>query len=326
MKASPSNNNDLVVSIDLGGARSSAALVTREGELINLSSTALSGSKGERVAAMVLEQAETLLAHAALHHFGVKGIGISVPGISDRERGTVWAPGIDGWEQYPLYHYLKDHLTRYDIPIRIESDRGASVLGESWQGAAKGVSNAIFLLVGDGIGAGILADGRLIRGAHDIAGSVGWMALQRPYDARFKLCGNFEYFASGVGIERMALEVKSRASQRIFQKSSNGPLKIVELFTSYDKRDPAALKALDQAVELWGMSCANLVSIFNPEAIVFGGEVFGPGVRFLDRIYREAIRWAQPVAMRRVRFIPSELGANAPLLGAAHLFSRDHLY
>jgi glucokinase len=64
---------------------------------------------------------------------------------------------------------------------------------------------------------------------------------------------------------------------------------------------------------------ANLVSLFNPEIIVFGGGVFGPGARFLDRIRAEARRWAQPIAMEQVRLVVSSLGSDAGLFGAGRL-------
>jgi glucokinase len=67
------------------------------------------------------------------------------------------------------------------------------------------------------------------------------------------------------------------------------------------------------------MATANLVSLFNPETIVFGGGVFGPALRFLDRIADEARRWAQPIAMREVTLVPSALGGDAALVGAARL-------
>jgi glucokinase len=67
------------------------------------------------------------------------------------------------------------------------------------------------------------------------------------------------------------------------------------------------------------MAVANLVSLFNPEVIVFGGGVFGPAAALLDRIAAEARRWAQPISMGQVRLAPTELGPDAPLIGAARL-------
>ena len=76
---------------------------------------------------------------------------------------------------------------------------------------------------------------------------------------------------------------------------------------------------IEEAIEFWGMATANLVSLFNPETIVFGGGVFGPAVRFLDRIRTEAERWAQPLSMRQVRLVASALDGDAALYGAARL-------
>ena len=316
--------NGRAISIDLGGTKCSAALVNQDGELFQYQSVELAGARGKAVGEMVLEMIEVLLAHAALKHRDVVGIGISVPGISDQRRQNVWAPNIEGWEKFPLQRYLKDHLTRHDLPIMIESDRGCSVLGEHWKGIAQGSKHVIYLSVGTGIGAGIMVDGRLIRGSHDIAGAIGWMALQRPFDARFKSCGNFEYYASGEGLVRAAKELGSLQASKLFTKGAVRGYTAEELFESFTKNDQVAVKVIEQAVELWGMACANLVSLFNPEIIVFGGGVFGPAVQFLERIYREAIRWAQPVAMRQVRFVETALKGNAPLLGAAYnVFTKE---
>jgi glucokinase len=96
-------------------------------------------------------------------------------------------------------------------------------------------------------------------------------------------------------------------------------LSTARLFEAYDRGDEIAQRVLSDAVEFWGMAAANLVSLFNPETIVFGGGVFGPAARFLDGIAAEAKRWAQPIAIEQVRFVPSALGGDAGLYGAARL-------
>jgi glucokinase len=92
-----------------------------------------------------------------------------------------------------------------------------------------------------------------------------------------------------------------------------------DVFAAYDRDDEIGVKVIDNAIELWGMAAANLVSVFNPEVIIFGGGVFGPAVKFLDRIYAEAKRWAQPIAIEQVRFVASDLGSDAGLFGAGRL-------
>ena len=94
------------------------------------------------------------------------------------------------------------------------------------------------------------------------------------------------------------------------------------MFAAYEQGDEVAKEVVAQAIEFWGMASANLISLFNPEKIVFGGGVFGPATQFLEAIATEARRWAQPVAIERVKFEASQLGGDAALYGAAYLALR----
>src|SRR5207253_4376371 len=94
-----------------------------------------------------------------------------------------------------------------DIPVVIDSDRACYISGEVWQGNAKGCHDAIFLSVGTGIGAGILVNGNILRGAHNVGGAIGWMALNRPHENKYLDCGCFEYYTSGEGIATRAWEL-----------------------------------------------------------------------------------------------------------------------
>ncbi len=93
------------------------------------------------------------------------------------------------------------------MEIRIDNDRACYILGETWKGSATGCKHAIFLSVGTGIGAGILVDGKVLRGANDIAGSIGWMALTDPFLQEYVKYGCFEYHASGPGITRITKDI-----------------------------------------------------------------------------------------------------------------------
>ncbi len=91
------------------------------------------------------------------------------------------------------------------------------------------------------------------------------------------------------------------------------------MFEAYTAGDPLARRIVAQAIEYWGMAVANLVSMFDPEKIIFGGGVFGPAIRFLPEIRAEALKWAQPVAMKQVKLVASKLGDSAALYGAAYI-------
>lgn len=308
----------MVIGVDLGGTKVAAARFDTAGKLLSKEYELLDGATGEAVAVKLVAAVRKVLAPE------VTGIGVCVPGIVWTTRGTVWAPNIPGWEEFPLLARLQEAFP--GIPVFIGSDRTCYILGEVWKGVAEGCRNAIYLAVGTGIGAGILLDGRIIHGASDIVGATGWMALQPPYTRRYDACGCFETYASGNGIGAQAREALRS------WKDYRGPLaaKPVDEVTSHDvfaafaEGDPIATAVLDKAVEFWGMATANLVSLFNPEMIIFGGGVFGPAVSLIPRIYEEACRWGQPIAMRQVQFRASGVGDGAALAGSAYLALKQY--
>ena len=313
-----------VIGIDLGGTKVSAAVFNECGNVQKRDMRLLDGRTGGAVGELVVEIIKSLAAQ-----YTITGAGICVPGIVYSKKGTVWAPNIPGWEDFPLKRYIFDVIGQSKANIAIESDRTCYILGEKWRGVAKDCTDAIYIAVGTGIGAGILIDGRVLHGANDIVGATGWMALENPYNKEFDQCGCFETYASGNGIgyqagkELRALK-ETVGSKKFLEIKSALRDKPVESVTSHDvfasyPSDPVAVKVLNKAVMMWGMGAANLVSLFDPQKIIFGGGVFGPAVRFIPQIYNEACKWGQPISMKSVKFCATEVQSDAALLGAAYL-------
>ncbi len=315
-----------VIGIDVGGTKIAAAAFGDSGELYAKKTKLLKGREGDQVGELIAKIINDI--YAKIPDQKIDGIGICVPGIYYTKTDTVWAPNIPGWDNYPLVSCLNGRLDEKlkGVDIVVGSDRSCYILGELWKGAAVGCDDAIYIAVGTGIGAGILVDGRIIHGANDIAGATGWMALQYPYQEEYIPVGCFEYYASGNGIATQM----HRALRCV--RNYNGCLKGKEIadvtshdvFEAYSKGDHLAAKVLDKAVEMWGMATANMVSLFNPQKVIFGGGVFGPARMFIRRIYDEACKWGQPISMEQVEFCPSKLqGGDAALLGAAYLVIRN---
>ena len=306
-----------VIAIDLGGTKLLGAVFSQDGEILGKKACLLDGAAGEEAGEKVVELVRDL--NQCCPEGAAQAVGICVPGIVYHADGSVWAPNIPGWERFPLRSRIRPavgHHTR----IEIESDRTCYILGEAWKGAARGCVDALYVAVGTGIGMGILLDGRVVRGHSDIAGAVGWMALENPFSEDFVSCGCFESYASGGGIGdriRKAVLAHPDYAGELSRKPVDA-LSSYDVFAHYDT-DPLAKAVLDKAIQMWGMASANMVSMLNPEVVVFGGGIFGPASRFLDRIRAEALRWGQPSAMKEVRFAVSQLPGEAALYGAAKL-------
>ena len=308
-----------LLGIDLGGTKLAMSMFDLEGIVIDKQYIPLDSRKGKEVGTLITNNIEALIKSDQFINDPIHSIGISVPGISRSKTGTVWAPNIPGWDDYPLLSEVQ--AVTKNVPVTIESDRACSILGEVWQGKAKGCRDAIFLAVGTGIGAGIITNGIVLRGAHDISGAIGWMALSKPFAEDYTKYGCFEYYASGNGIARIAQKIlrEEKSYAGSLRDKAIDEITSHDLFNAYAMYDPIAIEVFQICVEYWGMAIANLVSIFNPEKIILGGGVFGPAIQFIPSIKAEAVKWAQPISIHQVSIEASALGSDAGVYGAGYL-------
>jgi glucokinase len=334
-----------VLAIDIGGTKMAAASIDVRGRIARHLVLPIERDRPRRVIEQCAELARALAsplepARAFL------AAGVAVPGLV-RPSGTAWAPNL-GWSRMPVAHVLRGALS---LPVMVESDRNAAVLGESWAGAARGRRHVVALVVGTGIGAGILSDGRLVRGAHELSGCLGWTVVADRHFMERERTGALESVAAGPGIERAAREEQatghrppatgrdrlpaSDSSLRPHQEpgTTNGPrtknqepstdqtrlLNAVDLAALARQGDTAALALFHEAGRHLGLAIGNVISTLDPEVVVIGGGLSGAADLFLPALREAALGTCQPIAARRVRIVVSRLGNRANLLGAARL-------
>lgn len=313
-----------VIAIDLLSTSITSAALGNSGKVLYKENRSIEGLKGVEVSNLIKNQITRILHLFKNKPIQIKSAGISVPGIYHSKTGCVWAPNLEGWDNYPLKQDMKSLLIEQNIHVKIANKRTCYILGEMWLGAAQNSKNAIYLSIGKGIGAGIMIDGNILHGLNDGVGAAGWLALSSVFDPAYKAKGCFEYLASSNGIINSAQTLISK------QKTYNGTLKqkdtslitIQDIFEAYKAKDNVAKKILQQAQTYWGMVVANLISLFNPELIILGGSLFGPAQQFIEGIRCEAEKWAQPLFMEKVKIVGSQLGTNVGLIGAGHLAMR----
>jgi glucokinase len=278
--------------IDLGGTKLAAGLVDEDGRIARKVKMAVEGAR-------VMDQ---IAEAAALGE--AEAVGIVVPGIYYPDTGAVWAPNLFGWDTVPLGEQVGRRLRR---KVAIDSDRAGYVLGEQWVGAARGLSDVVFVAVGTGIGAGIMAGGQVLRGRHGTAGAVGWLALDPRWTAEYEKHGCWEWEAAGPALARQA-----------------GAAHAEEVVEAARRGEAAAADVLQRAASYLGMGIANLVSALDPDMVVLGGGLLqGAGDLLLEPVRHEVLRWAQPISAPKVRVELSSLGEDAGLLGAARLALGD---
>jgi glucokinase len=307
-----------VIAVDLLSTRVTCAAISKSGLILEKETTDINGMSGRAVSSLISQRMENIIRNFLSKPIHITSAGVGVPGIYFSKTGEVWAPNISGWQNYNLKKDMNSFLTDHKILVKIASKRTCDILGEKWLGAARKHRNAIFLSIGNGIGAGILIDGKILHGFNDGAGASGWMALKDTFCDEFREHGCFEFLASAKGIVNLiqkAIKGKNNYSG-ILRKDGIG---IQEIFTALEMKDPVAIEVMKIVVEYWGIAAANLVNLFNPEILIWGGTLFGPAVKLIPRIQKEAEKWSHPLFFNQVKFVSSQLGENAGLFGAGHL-------
>jgi glucokinase len=317
--------------VDVGGTKIASALFSESGEMTARTRIPIDAAGGDDAARQAVEAVRALERAAGDAGGRLAAVGLCVPGIVYSGSGKVWAPNIPGWDRYPLGGKLDKALGERrprgegdgtEPVIILESDRSAYVAGEAWRGAAAGAADAVFLAVGTGIGAGILAGGRIVHGAEDIAGAVGWFGLDPAFKPAYAEMGCFEAEASGNSIGRKARDMLRAGRSSLMNELASGVVENVTaevVAAAVRKGDAAALEVAADAVRYLAMGVANIVSILNPEVVVLGGGLFQSADVFLEPVRREFRLWAQPLAAEKVRIEVSALGEDAGLYGCGRL-------
>jgi len=303
-----------VLAVDLGGTKCSAASIDKSGRLLSRRTVAVDHSSAMGPLRQIIELGNEL-ADGKRPHRVFAAAAVAVPGLV-RRKGTVWAPNLPGWENMPLASRLKRAL---GIPVLVESDRSAAVLGECWRGAGRGRSDVVVLMIGTGIGAGILSGGRIIRGAHELSGCAGWLTITREKVPKATGNGELETLVAGPAIARAAQAALREGQQSCLSAMDGSKITAHEVAAAARQGDRVAQNIFDRCGKLLGFGIANIVSLFDPQVVVLGGGMASAADLYLDALKSAMRERAQPLAARQVRVVVSKLGDEIILLGCAQL-------
>ena len=282
----------LLLVADLGATSIDVALTTLDGRILgHLVEPADIAAGPETVLHRVDVLFERLQASTAGLAPRVWAIGIGVPGpVEFRTGRSISPPIMPGWDGYPVRERF---AARYGAPVWVDNDVNMLALGEWRSGIAAGYDNVVVVKVGTGIGAGVISDGRLHRGAQGAAGDVGHIQIAgaRTVVCRCGNTGCLEAIAGGAALARDGEEAaRSGRSNRlaaILDRSGSVTAEDVAVAASFG--DPVALLLLQDAGRQVGAMLAAVVNFFNPALIVIGGGVARSGDALLAAI-RETVR------------------------------------
>ncbi|CCH79429.1 conserved hypothetical protein [Nostocoides japonicum T1-X7] len=307
-----SGRGTLSVGVDVGHRHIAVASVTTTGEVVAEERVDI----GLRVTAaeateIIAELFASVLDASDLGAEDLTGVGLGVPTPIEMSTRRVAAPSIlPGWVGVDIADLVSSRLGH---AVVVENDANLGALAERVWGAGRGCESLAYLKLSEGVGAGLILEGRLYRGRHGIAGEIGHTTMDEF--GRVCRCGN-----------RGCLEtlVAARTVVDLLEPVRGPGLTIARIVALADEGDVACARVLADTGRLIGVALANLCNVFNPELVLLGGEL-SQAARFLLPPMREVVRrQGIPVATESLRIEAGALGAQTHVLGAAWLGAQHH--
>jgi glucokinase len=314
----------VVLAVDVGGTLTAAGVVTTTGEIVGEAVRPTHrggpGTAGRTITTLL----DVLIERARRDADEVVGIGVGVPAIVDAVEGRIGdeAHHIPELAGRPLAAELRD---RYGLPVWLDN---ALTLGEWMFGAGRGSRSLVVLAPGTGFGAGLVLEGRLVRGALGFAGELGHAPVK--FDGRPCWCGGrgcLAAYASGRGIAEAARErAAAEPGSALLAAAGGDPLRISAplVFEAARAGDPTAAAVVDEACRALGAMIAIVVNGLNPEAVVVTGGVAGAFAPLEKRVLGYAAEHAFHRALvgTRVAIVPGDKRVTVRGAAALVLYER----
>lgn len=291
-----------VVGIDLGGTKIVAGVADVTGALIG-TKTIPARTDEPGIAQRIDQLCRQLMQETGLSIESLASVSIGAPGVphpvTHRMQFASYIPELG---EIDLRYELSELL---GLPVTLDNDVNMAMVGERWKGRAQHARNAVFIVVGSGIGMGIIAGGRLQRGFSGAAGEIGFLPIAwDPFDGRPRTIGGVEDQISSIGILRSYERFRAEDGGEALSDAR-------AVFAAAAAGEPSALRAVDHAAKQLALVVSAVQAVLDPERVIFGGSIGTNELmvtllrQYLDRLGRRP-----PVVET------SALGDQATLLGA----------
>lgn len=295
----------LAGAVDFGGTKLMVGVVDAQGAILGHDALPTPAGGPAGVADEAVRRLHGVCARLGVAYDALAGVGSTVPALADGRRGVMLYAPAHGWRDVPFARMLEE---RAGLPARIANDVNACVLAEARFGVGRGVDDFVWVTVSTGVGSGLRLAGRLYEGSGGLAGELGHVVVDEggaPCG-----CGNrgcLEATAAGPAIARRGREAGLAVSTglEVAERARSG--------------DPVARHIMEETGAFLGRGLATFVNCLDPSLVVLGGgvarslDLFGAA---LERELRSRVIMPDD---RRVRVVPTALGYEAALVGAATL-------
>lgn len=292
-------DSSYVVAVDLGGTKLRTAIVDLDGNVLSELAEPTHVLGGVHVAKQIGELSKQAAKITGLDFQKVKIAVVGCPGVPDRASGAIkFAPNIPGIDTIDFASAVSKSL---GVPVKLENDVNLAVLGEHWAGGGKEVDSLVYISLGTGIGAGIIVNGKLLRGSGGFAGELGYLPFGAdPFEEESLRTGAFERVAATHGIKKA------------YHDLTDENVDVPTIFKRLRAGDQHARIVIEKTAALLARAVASVSVVTNPEVVLLGGSI-GSQPEMLEA----TIRFVSSCFPYPVRIELSPLGNHAALCGAA---------
>lgn len=307
----------LILAVDIGGTKTAAGLVTEDGRIVDKESAPSRLGDPSEAVALAVRLAESLQARSGR----AGALGLSLPGVMDRERRVLVRSPSSGWERVPFVAMIEEAL---GLAAQADNDVNACAWAEARFGAGRKLDSFFWMQVSTGIGGAVVANSRLVRGANEMAGEIGHLVVNPG--GELCGCGNrgcLEAEAAGPAWRRRALRrldaVAAGAEAGCLAALPRAHVDARAIAEGARRGDALCLSVVEESAAMLARGIAAVYTLLDPEAVVLGGGVAGAFDLLEPAVQAMLPSLVLASGSRRTVFEPSELGYDAALVGAASL-------
>jgi glucokinase len=305
-----------VIAMDMGGTKIKFGIVDNDGKIIATSKLEATPNESiEKNLAQINERIAQLLSEKNISQDQLNAIGISVPSIVDNNNRVLsrYVKYTDANE----FGFNEWATKEWKLPIVLENDARAALVGEWKYGAGKGYNDIALLTLGTGVGSAILAEGKLYKGKHFLGGSMfGHISIN--YDGDPCNCGFFGCLETEASTWALAGIAAKHGLYNQSSLSTIEKLEFIHLFEEADKGDELANILLHQCLKAWGTAAVNIVHAHDPEVIIVSGGIMQRQSKILPFIQNMVDKYAWLPA-NTIKIIAAQQIEYAALLGMEYL-------
>jgi glucokinase-like ROK family protein len=305
-----------VIGIDLGASHVTVLITNVAAQILYEQEVPMDIAEGpEKILDKVDELVQQGIRQSGILWDTVLAVGLGVPGPIDSASGMVISPPImPGWDRYPIRAVLEE---RWRVPVSLNNDAELGAIGEWAFGAGRGERFLAYIKAGSGIGAGLLLDGKIYRGATGSAGEIGHLTIDE--NGPQCTCGNYgcvEAYAGGKAIARAAREAVQKGLRTQLSALPLEAITALEVANAARRGDFLSQQIIERAGEHLGIAIAGVVNLFNPSVIIIGGGVAQIGDLYLEPVRRAVQKRSLSASARAVRITTALLGRRSSAMGA----------